>query len=126
MSSTQADSAHDKTQHTLWLVARWVIVCPSVCAHLRSREARARVQADPIVLTHARAVLVTTPEGTTSYLQADLRDLGMILRESARTLAPQDQIAWTGTHPRASQPVRWCPHSYGPMAQRAAAGALGV
>jgi hypothetical protein len=28
----------------------------------------------------------STPEGTTSYLQADLRDPGMILQEAARTL----------------------------------------
>jgi hypothetical protein len=41
---------------------------------------------DPVVLAHARALLVSTPEGTTSYLQADLRDPGMILREAARTL----------------------------------------
>jgi len=38
------------------------------------------------VLAHARALLVGIPEGTTSYLQADLRDPGMILREAARTL----------------------------------------
>ena len=41
---------------------------------------------DPVVLAHARALLVSTPEGATSYLQADLRDPGMILREAARTL----------------------------------------
>jgi hypothetical protein len=39
---------------------------------------------DPVVLAHA--LLVGTPEGTTSYLQADLRDPGMILQEAARTL----------------------------------------
>jgi S-adenosyl methyltransferase len=41
---------------------------------------------DPVVVAHARALLVGTPEGTTSYLQADLRDPGMILQEAARTL----------------------------------------
>jgi len=41
---------------------------------------------DPIVLAHARALLVSTPEGETSYLQADLRDTGTILQEAARTL----------------------------------------
>jgi hypothetical protein len=41
---------------------------------------------DPIVLAHARALLVSTPEGRTSYLQADLRDTGLILQEAARTL----------------------------------------
>jgi hypothetical protein len=41
---------------------------------------------DPVVLAHARALLVSTPEGETSYLQADLRDTGTILQEAARTL----------------------------------------
>src|SRR5580693_7561936 len=41
---------------------------------------------DPVVLAHARALLVGAPEGATSYLQADLRDPGMILQEAARTL----------------------------------------
>jgi hypothetical protein len=41
---------------------------------------------DPVVLAHARALLVGTPEGTTSYLQTDLRDPGMILQEAAWTL----------------------------------------
>ena len=31
---------------------------------------------DPVALAHARALLVGIPEGTTSYLQADLRDSG--------------------------------------------------
>ena len=44
------------------------------------------VDYDPVVLADARAPLVGTPEGTTSYLQADLRDPGMILQEAARTL----------------------------------------
>ena len=41
---------------------------------------------DPVVLAHARALLVSTPEGETSYLHADLRDTGTILKEAARTL----------------------------------------
>ena len=41
---------------------------------------------DPVVLAHARALLVSTPAGETSYLQADLRDTGLILEEAARTL----------------------------------------
>ena len=41
---------------------------------------------DPVVLAHARALLVSTPEGATSYLHADLRDTGLILEEAARTL----------------------------------------
>ena len=31
---------------------------------------------DPIVLMHAQALLRSTPEGATDYLEADLRDPG--------------------------------------------------
>ncbi len=44
------------------------------------------VDNDPIVLTHARALLTSTPEGATAYLQADLRDTPAILQEAAQTL----------------------------------------
>jgi O-methyltransferase involved in polyketide biosynthesis len=44
------------------------------------------VDNDPIVLAHARALLTTTPEGATAYVQADARDPDKILREAARTL----------------------------------------
>ena len=43
------------------------------------------VDNDPIVLAHARALLVGGPEGRTDYLDADLRDTGKIL-ERARDL----------------------------------------
>ncbi len=41
---------------------------------------------DPLVLVHARALLTSSPEGATDYVDADLRDPDMILREAARTL----------------------------------------
>jgi hypothetical protein len=41
---------------------------------------------DPVVLSHARALLAGTPEGAVSYIQADLRDPGRILQAAARTL----------------------------------------
>jgi hypothetical protein len=44
------------------------------------------VDYDPVVLTHAQALLTSSPEGTTDYLQADLRDTGTILPGAARTL----------------------------------------
>src|SRR5580700_3024629 len=44
------------------------------------------VDHDPIVLTHARALLTGTPEGATDYIEADLREPGKILAEAARTL----------------------------------------
>jgi O-methyltransferase involved in polyketide biosynthesis len=44
------------------------------------------VDNDPLVLAHARALLVGTPQGATEYLDADLRDPDRILRGAARTL----------------------------------------
>jgi hypothetical protein len=44
------------------------------------------VDHDPIVLTHARALLTGAPEGVTDYIEADLREPGKILAEAARTL----------------------------------------
>jgi hypothetical protein len=42
------------------------------------------VDNDPVVLTHARALLTSSPEGKTDYIQADLRDTPGILAEVAR------------------------------------------
>jgi S-adenosyl methyltransferase len=44
------------------------------------------VDYDPVVLSHARALLTSTPEGATDYIDADLRDPGHILAEAGRTL----------------------------------------
>jgi hypothetical protein len=44
------------------------------------------VDNDPLVLAHARALLASSPQGKTAYLDADLRDPGRILAEAARTL----------------------------------------
>lgn len=44
------------------------------------------VDNDPLVLTHARALLTSAPTGVTDYLDADLREPETILREAARTL----------------------------------------
>jgi S-adenosyl methyltransferase len=44
------------------------------------------VDNDPVVLAHARALLTSTPEGATDYLDADLRDTAKILAEAAQTL----------------------------------------
>jgi S-adenosyl methyltransferase len=41
---------------------------------------------DPVVLTHAKALLTSTPEGKTDYLQADVRDPEVILSAARRTL----------------------------------------
>ena len=44
------------------------------------------VDNDPIVLAHARALLTSSPEGHTAYLDADFRDVDMILAEASQTL----------------------------------------
>jgi hypothetical protein len=44
------------------------------------------VDNDPIVLRHAQALLRSTPEGATAYLQADLRDPEAILDRAASLL----------------------------------------
>jgi len=41
---------------------------------------------DPIVLIHARALLTSSPEGKTDYLDADVRDPDKILEAAAETL----------------------------------------
>ncbi len=44
------------------------------------------VDNDPIVLAHARALLTSTPEGATAYVDADARDTAKILEAAARVL----------------------------------------
>ncbi len=51
------------------------------------------VDNDPIVLAHARALLTSTPEGATAYIDADAQDTGTILDEAARTLDFSQPIA---------------------------------
>jgi O-methyltransferase involved in polyketide biosynthesis len=53
------------------------------------------VDNDPLVLVHARALLVGSPEGATAYIDADLRDPGRILREAAETLDFTQPVAVT-------------------------------
>jgi hypothetical protein len=44
------------------------------------------VDNDPLVLTHARALLTSTPEGATAYVDADAHDPSSIVRAAADTL----------------------------------------
>ncbi len=44
------------------------------------------VDNDPLVLAHARALLTTTPEGVTHYIDADLRDPEKILEGASQVL----------------------------------------
>ncbi len=44
------------------------------------------VDNDPLVLTHARALLTSTPQGACDYVDADLHETGTILTQAAQTL----------------------------------------
>jgi O-methyltransferase involved in polyketide biosynthesis len=51
------------------------------------------VDNDPLVLAHARALLTSTPEGVTAYIDGDLSDPGSIAETAARTLNFDEPIA---------------------------------
>ncbi|MGW1216827.1 SAM-dependent methyltransferase [Streptomyces sp. NPDC002499] len=51
------------------------------------------VDNDPVVLTHARALLTSGPEGRTDYVDADLREPALILEQAAKTLDFDQPIA---------------------------------
>ncbi len=53
------------------------------------------VDNDPLVLVHARALLTSTPQGTTDYIDADLHDPDKILQEAAQTLDFTQPVALT-------------------------------
>lgn len=44
------------------------------------------VDDDPVVVAHARALMVSAPEGSCDYLQADVREMDAIISGAARTL----------------------------------------
>jgi O-methyltransferase involved in polyketide biosynthesis len=48
---------------------------------------------DPLVLAHARALLTSTPEGATDYIDADIRDTENIIEAARRTLDIDQPIA---------------------------------
>jgi hypothetical protein len=51
------------------------------------------VDNDPLVLTHARALLTSAPEGVTQYVDADVRDPEKIVQEARKTLDFGEPIA---------------------------------
>jgi hypothetical protein len=51
------------------------------------------VDNDPIVLSHARALLTSSPEGATDYIDANLQDTGTILQQAASTLDFSQPVA---------------------------------
>jgi hypothetical protein len=57
-----------------------------VAQHLAPRARVVYVDNDPFVMAHARALLASRPEGTTEYIEADLRDPQRIVEAAARIL----------------------------------------
>jgi O-methyltransferase involved in polyketide biosynthesis len=51
------------------------------------------VDNDPLVLVHARALLTSSPQGATDYIDADLHDPDTILRRAAETLDFSQPVA---------------------------------
>jgi hypothetical protein len=64
-----------------------------VAQHVAPQARVVYVDNDPIVLTHARALLTSTPQGATAYLDADLRDVDGILSATPKTLDFGEPIA---------------------------------
>jgi hypothetical protein len=55
------------------------------------------VDYDPVVLAHARALLTSTAEGVTDYVDSDLRDVTKVLAGAAETLDFSKPVAVTVT-----------------------------
>jgi hypothetical protein len=56
-------------------------------AQQAARESRiVYVDNDPLVLVHARALLTSTPEGVCDYIEADVRNPDVIVRDAVKTL----------------------------------------
>ena len=51
--------------------------------HMEQEE---EFRGDPLVLAHARALLTSSPEGATDYIEADARDVDTILKAAEATL----------------------------------------
>jgi len=64
-----------------------------VAQRLAPRSRVVYVDNDAVVLTHARALLTSSPEGACGYVDADLRDTGLILREASRILDLSQPVA---------------------------------
>ncbi|HEX5202775.1 MAG TPA: SAM-dependent methyltransferase [Actinoplanes sp.] len=71
---------------------------PNLHEVVQSVDAASRivyVDNDPIVLVHARALLTSAPQGTTAYIDADLRDVEAILTspEVRQNLDPAEPVS---------------------------------
>src|SRR5215831_182129 len=64
-----------------------------VAQHVAPESRVLYVDNDPFVLSHARALLASKPEGITEYIEADLRDPQKILDVAARLLDLERPVA---------------------------------
>jgi hypothetical protein len=64
-----------------------------VAQHIAPESRIVYVDNDPIVLSHAQALLRSSPQGACAYLDADLRDPDGILDQAARTLDFSQPVA---------------------------------
>jgi hypothetical protein len=64
-----------------------------VAQHVAPESRVVYVDNDPFVLSHARALLASRPEGTTEYIEADLRDPQKILDVAERLLDLERPVA---------------------------------
>ncbi|GGV26075.1 hypothetical protein GCM10010277_07410 [Streptomyces longisporoflavus] len=83
------------------------------------------VDDDPIVLRHAHALLTSTPEGATDYIDADLHAPDTILERAARTLDFSRPVAMTMLSVVMTEAVRyWNSQGSAPMTLRTRAELL--
>jgi hypothetical protein len=64
-----------------------------VAQHIAPESRIVYVDNDPVVLSHAQALLKSSPQGACAYLDADLRDPDGILDRAARTLDFSQPVA---------------------------------
>src|SRR4051812_8373979 len=57
-----------------------------VAQHIAPESKVVYLDNDPLVLVHARALLTSSPEGVTEYIDADVREPGKVLAAAAETL----------------------------------------
>ncbi len=66
-----------------------------VAQHLAPTSRVVYVDNDPLVLAHARALLDSSPEGATDYVNSDVENPGRILQEADRTLNFREPVGIT-------------------------------
>src|ERR1700759_2028031 len=83
-------------------------VYPDIRLAVRAQRASASrvvyVDNDPIVLSHPQALLSSSPEGATAFIDADLREVGTIIQRAAGVLDFGQPVA--GWNRRRGEPPR--------------------